>query len=91
MHDPSAAPRAVATLRVALFAGMAELAGGRTLDLPWEEGTVGDLRRALAAAHPRLGPLLARSAVARGTSYVPDDARLASGDDVAVIPPVSGG
>jgi molybdopterin converting factor small subunit len=91
MHDPLASLRASATLRVAVFAGMAELAGGRTLEVPWEGGTVGDLRRAIAATHPQLEPLLARSAVARGTSYVPDDARLAIGDDVAVIPPVSGG
>lgn len=91
MHDSSASPRASATLRVAVFAGMADLAGGRLLEVPWAGGTVGDLRRALAAAHPQLEPLLARSAVARGTCYVPDDARLAIGDDVAVIPPVSGG
>ena len=35
-------------LRVALFAGMAEAAGRRTLELAWHGGTVADLRRSLA-------------------------------------------
>lgn len=90
MHDHLAAP-ASATLRVAVFAGMADLVGGRTIEVPWQGGTVEDLRHAIAAAHPTVAPLLARSAVARGTVYVTDDASLAIGDDVAVIPPVSGG
>jgi len=89
MHDPSVMPAAV--LRVAVFAGMADLVGGRTIEIPWKGGTVADLRRAIAAAHPAVMPLLDRSAVACGTSYVTDDVRLATGDDVAVIPPVSGG
>jgi molybdopterin converting factor small subunit len=90
MHDRPAAP-AAATLRVAVFAGMADLVGGRILEIPWTGGTVADLRRAIAAAHPAVMPLLDRSAVACGTTYVTDAAQLAIGDDVAVIPPVSGG
>jgi len=78
-------------LRVALFAGMAEAAGRRTLELAWHGGTVADLRRSLAAACPELGPLLQRSAVARGDRYAADSEPLVGGDDVAVIPPVSGG
>jgi molybdopterin converting factor small subunit len=52
---------------------------------------VADLRRTLAAACPELAPLLARSAVARGDRYVADSEPIVAGDDVAVIPPVSGG
>ena len=70
---------------------MAEILGGRSLEVAWTEGTVGELRRVLGATHPAVAALLARSAIARGTTYVTDDARLAAGDDVAVIPPVSGG
>jgi molybdopterin converting factor small subunit len=90
MHDHLVAP-ASAMLRVAVFAGMADLVGGRTIEIPWQGGTVEDLRRAIIAAHPAVAPLLVRSAVARGTAYVTDDASLAIGDDIAVIPPVSGG
>jgi molybdopterin converting factor small subunit len=90
MPAPHALPSA-GRLRVAVFAGMAEAAGRRTVELAWSGGTVADLRRSLAAAFPELGPLLARSAVARGDRYVTDSEPLAAGDDVAVIPPVSGG
>lgn len=80
-----------ATLRVAVFAGMAELVGGRHVEIPWTGGTVADARRLLAARHPVVKPLLDRSAVAVGSRYVRDDVPLAVGDDVAIIPPVSGG
>jgi len=86
MHDSAAE-----TLQISLFAGMAELVGARTISLPWRGGTVEDLRRTLAADHPEVAALLARSAVARGAGYVPDDERLVPGDDVAIIPPVCGG
>ena len=89
MHDEDA--KAGPSLRIAVFAGMAELAGGRQIDLPWQGGTVADLRRVLAAAHPPLAPLLARSAVAVGGRYASDVERVVAGADVAVIPPVSGG
>jgi molybdopterin converting factor small subunit len=80
-----------ATLRVAMFAGMAELVGGRHLELPWAGGTVADARRLVAARYPAAAALLDRSAVAVGSRYVADDAALSVGDDVAIIPPVSGG
>ena len=87
-HAESVAGPAV---EVALFAGMAALAGTRRVSLAWPGGTVADLRRALAAACPSCVPLLERSAVAVGGRYAGDDVAVASGDDVAVIPPVSGG
>jgi molybdopterin converting factor small subunit len=90
MPAPDVPPTA-GHVRVTLFAGMAEAAGRRTVEVTWSGGTVADLRRTLAAACPELGPLLARSAVARGDRYAADSEPLAVGDDVAVIPPVSGG
>lgn len=78
-------------LRVTLFAGMAELAGSRNLEIPWSGGTVADLRRAVAAAAPAVEPLLARSAVALGDRYAGADEPVARGSEVAIIPPVSGG
>ena len=90
MHDdPDAA--APATLRIAVFAGMAEIVGGRHLDLPWTGGTVADVRRLVSARHPAAAALIARSAVAVGSGYVNDAPVLAASDDVAIIPPVSGG
>ena len=79
------------TLRIAVFAGMADLVGGRLVEVPWPGGTVADARRLVAERHPPTATLLARSAFAVGSRYVADDALLAAGDDVAIIPPVSGG
>jgi len=90
MPAPDVPPTA-GHVRVTLFAGMAEAAGRRTVEIAWRGGTVAELRRSLAAACPELGPLLARSAVARGDRYAADSEPIAAGDDVAVIPPVSGG
>ena len=76
-------------VRVTLFAGMAEAAGRRSLELPWTGGTVADLRHRVAAAVPAIAPLLA--AIALGDRYAKADESVAAGADVAIIPPVSGG
>jgi molybdopterin converting factor small subunit len=78
-------------LRVTFYAGLVEPAGGRTVDVPWRDGTVADLRRALVAWRPRLEPLLARSAVAVDGGYAGETTRIVAGADVAILPPVSGG
>ena len=79
------------TLRIAVFAGMVDLIGGRTVEMPWSGGTVADARKLVAERHPPAATLLARSAFAVGSRYVADDVSLAADDDVAIIPPVSGG
>ena len=79
------------TLRVSLFAGMAEIAGARIVGIPWAGGTVSDVRRAILASHPGLESLLARSAIAIGDRYASADEPVPHGADVAIIPPVSGG
>jgi molybdopterin converting factor small subunit len=78
-------------LSISLFAGMAEAAGCRRLEIPWSGGTVADLRAAVALAAPAIVPLLAKSAVAIGGRYARDEDTVAEGGDVAIIPPVSGG
>ncbi len=79
------------TLRVSLFAGMAETVGRRSIEIPWTGGTVADVRGTLAALHPALEPLLSRSAVALADRYAAPDEPVPLGVDVAIIPPVSGG
>ena len=87
---PASAAHA-AVVRVGLFAGMAEAAGRRGLDVAWQGGTVADLRAAVAAACPAVAPLLVRSVFAIDGRYVADTAGVPAGADVSVIPPVSGG
>jgi molybdopterin converting factor small subunit len=82
---------AAGSLRIALFAGMAEAAGCRILEIAWPGGSVADLRRAVATARPEIGPLLARSAVAVEDVFAADESPVPCDAEVAIIPPVSGG
>lgn len=78
-------------ITVLFFAGARDAAGTSAETLSPAPGTVGDLRRRLADAHPRLGPILARSRIAVDQDFAPDDAPLRDGAEVAVVPPVAGG
>ena len=80
------------TIRVNLFAAMRDLAGSDSATLELLPGaTVADLRRTLAERFPKVAGLLARSAVAVNHDFAEDSQRLEASDEVAVIPPVSGG
>ncbi len=79
-------------VKVLLFARARDLAAADAVDVELPAGaTVADLRRALAAAHPRLAGLLGRSAFAVGDDFADDATPLAPGAVVALLPPVSGG
>lgn len=79
-------------VRIRLFAVQRELAGTRevVVDLP-ERADVGAAWDALVALHPVLAPGRASVRFARNGTYAEADAVLADGDEVAMIPPVSGG
>ena len=82
---------AMPPLTVHLFASAADHAG-RTLSVPHPPAlTVAALRRLLTDTAPSLADLLPRCAVAVNHEYAADDTAIAPGDEVAVIPPVSGG
>lgn len=79
-------------LTVLLFAAARERAGTDALAVELPPGaTVADLRAALVDRCPALASLLAWSAVAVNHDYAADTRLLCSGDEVALIPPVSGG
>ncbi len=77
---------------VRLFAGLHELLGQRdvTLELA-DEATVADLRDRLSQEYPVVTPYLTTLICAVADEYVPSEHILHAGDDVALIPPVSGG
>ena len=80
------------TFQVKLFAAMSELAGSNTADVELPDGsTVGDLRREVGKQLPLARTLLMRSGVAVNHDLAENDRVLQPNDEVAVIPPVSGG
>src|SRR5262245_2513040 len=69
-----------------------ELAGTRGLDLRLPPGaTIEEAWTALVERFPRLAPGRPAVRFARNGTYMPADTVLADGDEVAMIPPVSGG
>ncbi len=80
------------TVRVQLFAACRDLLGTAALALALEPGaTVADLEERLTAREPRLARFVAGLRYARNDRFVGRGEVLADGDEVAVIPPVSGG
>jgi molybdopterin converting factor subunit 1 len=79
-------------IHVRLFARARELAGADRVAVELAEGeTVAGLRRQLAARHPALAGLLERCALAVNEELAGDAMRLNGADEVAILPPVSGG
>jgi len=80
------------SIRVKLFAAARELAGVDeiTLDVA-APTTVGEVREALAAAIPPVAPLLRHAVFAVNQEYAADRHAVIENDEVALIPPVSGG
>lgn len=78
-------------VRVLLFGSLREAAGAKELSvtLP-ERAAVRDLRAELASL-PAFQRLAGRLRVAVNHEFAADDAALADGDEVAFLPPVSGG
>jgi molybdopterin synthase catalytic subunit len=79
-------------VRILFFGVLKDLAGKSSDNLELREGaTVGDLLETCAAKIPRLNDLLASLAVAVNQQYAGVETALKSGDEVALLPPVSGG
>lgn len=80
------------TVPVRLFARFRDALGADAVDvaLP-ERATVKDVREQIALMDPGLTALLVRSQVAVNGEFATDDAAVRPGDEVALIPPVSGG
>jgi len=78
--------------KVLLFGAAADLAGGaREVEVPVGGATLAELWSALAERHPDLAPMRDSLAFAVNGEYATMDDRVEEGDEVAVLPPVSGG
>ena len=77
---------------VKFFAALREMIGARELTLDLTDGqTVNGLFRELCARFPRLADYESAIFYSVNAEYVSPDHALREGDEVAFIPPVSGG
>ena len=80
------------TIKLLCFAQLRDRLGDSEMAVSLPNGATGrDLLQVLKSRHPRMEPLLEVSRLAVNCEYVSADAELHDGDDVVVIPPVSGG
>lgn len=74
------------------YARLADLAGGRERPMDAPAGaTAADVWRLAVGAAPRLDAMSGRVSVAINAEFARWDAPLGEGDEVAFLPPVSGG
>ena len=77
---------------VKLFAAACDRTGRAEveIDLP-DSATAGDLRRQISLDYPQLEGLLAHGRLAVDAEFVGDEREITADQEVAFIPPVSGG
>jgi len=78
-------------ITVKLFAAAADAVGRRSLQGDWTGLTAAQLLEQLQKEYPGLARLAPVLSIAVNREYATADRRLADGDEVALIPPVSGG
>jgi molybdopterin synthase sulfur carrier subunit len=80
------------TVKVLFFGRVRELTGlgEESVDVP-AGATLSDLFDLYAARYPKLAPFRAALVASRNQEFAPWDTRLSPGDDIAFLPPVSGG
>jgi len=77
---------------VKLFARLRDIAGGAEIERDLAPGaTIGSVWRDLAREFPDLAPYERSMSTALNADYARMDTRVGDGDEVAFLPPVSGG
>ena len=79
-------------IKVLFFGAAADRAGTRETELDVEAGTtIAEIWPPIVKRHPDLGPMRDTLAFAVNGEYARGEDAVAPGDEVAVLPPVSGG
>jgi len=79
-------------IKVLFFASARDIAGAKEMEWEEPEGvTVGQFKKSLVDRFPRMNGLARVLSLAVNTEYADDCTVLQAGDEVAIIPPVSGG
>jgi molybdopterin synthase sulfur carrier subunit len=77
-------------LKIKTFGISRDILGGRVVELDMNGTSVGDLRKLLSLRYPQLDKLNSLF-IAVNQEYAPDEKILTDADEIALIPPVSGG
>lgn len=80
-------------LKLLVFAGLAEQLGGSAIDvdIAADKLTTAQLKSHLIEQFPQAAPVLAQSYIAVNQAYAEEETPISERDEVAIIPPVSGG
>ncbi len=79
-------------MKILLFAAARQRVGGNSIELNIAvPTTVKVLRREIAERYPDLASLLASSRIAANQKFMDEEATLDGSEEIAIIPPVSGG
>ena len=79
-------------VRLKCFAWAREVTGQEEIEIVCpEDATVGDLRNKLAKKYPVFAERMESIAVSVNQEFSGDGVQIAPGDEVALIPPISGG
>jgi molybdopterin converting factor subunit 1 len=77
---------------VRVFARLREILGASELEREAaDDATIASVWRELVDEHPALAPYSSSISAARNLEYVPMATAVADGDEIAFLPPVSGG
>ena len=80
------------TVHVRLFARFRDVFGVESIDVGMAEpATVEELRTLLSLLKPETAALLARSQIAINSELASDSTVITFSDEIAILPPVSGG
>lgn len=77
-------------VKVKTFGIARDILGGREVELELSGNSVGDLRQVLSSQFPKLDRLNSLF-IAVNQEYAADDKTIMMSDEIALIPPVSGG
>ena len=79
-------------IQIKLFAAAREINKRGELELEVADGmSVRDMKLRISADHPSLSELILRSAVSLNREFATDESVIHENDEIAIIPPVSGG
>ena len=79
-------------INLKLYASIKDILGKDRIDMDWTNNmTVGDLRKKLDASYPILSIVKARFSISVNRKPVDDSELIRNTDEIAKLPPISGG